>query len=297
MLGNLSKLLIKAPNFFNNNTTQNTFKNVPKFNNNENPNIFNLNNEINKYNYKYNNIYFRERDFWLKNYEPDINFNHNRRLFLNSKKSPLKKLTYNFIHPTISENKKNTRYSNDNINRNMYLLTDNQINNSDKLIIKNNYSIYRISPTNSKNNKINNLKEMISKTEHNDIKNRKSFNISTNSDLISIHLNDEKITDNIKENKKNNRYKFNSEFPSVHKTLKSQEILFQDRIDKKFNSLTLIKPEIKEQLKTKNRSMVGRKDFLKYQQIKKEKLQNPFCESMKIKEENYYANLNNIKEI
>ena len=142
MLGNLSKLLIKAPNFFNNNTTQNTFKNVPKFNNNENPNIFNLNNEINKYNYKYNNIYFRERDFWLKNYEPDINFNHNRRLFLNSKKSPLKKLTYNFIHPTISENKKNTRYSNDNINRNMYLLTDNQINNSDKLIIKNNYSIY-----------------------------------------------------------------------------------------------------------------------------------------------------------
>ena len=290
MLGNLSKLLIKAPNFFNNNTTQNTLKN----NNNENPNIFTLNNEINKYNYKFNNIYFRERDFWFKNYEPDINFNHNRRLLLNSRKFPLKKLANNFIHPTISENKKNTRYSNVNINRNMYLLTDNQINNSDKLIIKNNYSIYSISPTNSKNNKTNNLKEMSSKTEHNNIKNRKSFNINTNLDLISTHLNDEKITDNIKENRKNNRYKFNSEFPSIHKTLKSQEILFQDRLDKKFNSLKLIKPEIKEQLKTKNRSMVGRKDFLKYQQIKKENSQNPFYESMKIKEEYFNANLNKI---
>ena len=43
--------------------------------------------------------------------------------------------------------------------------------------------------------------------------------------------------------------------------------------------------KIKEQLKTKKRSMVGRQDYLKFQKQFNSGFQNPFYESMKIKEE------------
>ena len=46
-----------------------------------------------------------------------------------------------------------------------------------------------------------------------------------------------------------------------------------------------MRPEIKEQLKTKNRFMVGKRDYDKYLNSFRKNLQNPFYESMKVKEE------------
>ena len=75
------------------------------------------------------------------------------------------------------------------------------------------------------------------------------------------------------------------DFPAIYKSIKSQENLFLDGIDRKLNSLKLIRPEIKEQLKTKNRNIVGRKEFLKFQRLKQANFKNPFYESIKMKEE------------
>jgi uncharacterized short protein YbdD (DUF466 family) len=108
-------------------------------------------------------------------------------------------------------------------------------------------------------------------------------NDETNSDFITIKINDEKNNEHNKV--KGKKSKINFEFPYIYKALKSQENLFQDRLDKKFNSLIILKPEVKEQLKTMNRSMVGKKQFLKYLNQTKTMLQNPFYESIKLKEE------------
>ena len=53
-------------------------------------NILSSNKNIKPRKYLINDIYFRERDFWLKNYEPDINFNHNQRFPFSLKNYPLK---------------------------------------------------------------------------------------------------------------------------------------------------------------------------------------------------------------
>ena len=74
-------------------------------------------------------------------------------------------------------------------------------------------------------------------------------------------------------------------FPKDIKTFRSQESLFQDNIDQKLISLILVKPKIKEQLKSINRSMVGQRDYYVYQQSGRFHSPNPFYESMKRKEE------------
>ena len=109
------------------------------------------------------------------------------------------------------------------------------------------------------------------------------LNDEGNSKYISININDEKNSED--SNTKSKKSKISFEFPSIYKALKSQENLFQDRLDRKFNSLKLIRPEIKEQLKTKNRSMVGKNEFLKYLRLNRVNLQNPFYESIKMKED------------
>lgn len=80
MLGNLSKVLIKAPLFFNNKTQtkrKNTLQKIPE------ENIldpFYQINHIKKRGNSLSGIYFKERDFWKKNLKLDINFNNNKRL-------------------------------------------------------------------------------------------------------------------------------------------------------------------------------------------------------------------------
>ena len=288
MLGNLSKILMKAPDFFNNSSLNETNE-FAKSNQKQNINVFHSNKYIKPRKKNFRDIYFREKDFWLKNYEPDINYNHNRRLPFSLKKYKLKKDTKKLELPKNLDN--SGKFNTINVKKSRYFLTDRQNQKKDKSSNNNIFSIYKINSLNTHNNSDN---ELCLKTESNRIANRISFNLDTNntenSDFISININDEKKVIETIDNKKK-RYKFNSEFPLIYKGLKSQENLFQDKLDRKFNSLKLIKPEIKEQLKAKNRNMVGRKDFLRYQSLNRANFPNPFYECIKFKEELKNINL------
>ena len=281
MLGNLSKILIRTPDFFNNSSLS-TIKEYEKSNQRKKFNIFNSNKNIKPRKYRINDIYFRERDFWLKNYEPDINFNHNQRFPFSLKNYPLKRTANRNLNQKNPDIK--TSFNSIDAQREKYFLTDRQLKKRDKSTINNIFSIYKINSLNTDNNIKNDL---WLKTESNTISNRKNYNLGLNdegnSKYISININDEKSNEDT--NSKNKKSRITFEFPSIYKTLKSQENLFQDRLDRKFNSLKTIRPEIKEQIKTKNRSMVGKKEFLKYLRLNRVNLQNPFYESIKMKED------------
>ena len=83
MLGNLSKVLIKAPGFFNNhnniiqNNQKESLQQIPEENMLD-PfyQIIHIKNKENNI----NNYYFKEKDFWKKSLILDMNFNHNKRL-------------------------------------------------------------------------------------------------------------------------------------------------------------------------------------------------------------------------
>ena len=258
MLGNLSKVLFKATGSFNTNEENNNLEYSNKLNEYKTLNSYNSGKDI----INYNCYYFRERDFWKKNFEPEINFNHNKRLSFYLNSSPQRKKTFIIDKNIINLNKKfrfntiskNEKYSN--------LLIDSPANLRKDLT--NNFSSYKqnILASNSRLN-----------TDSNKIIKNK-FKIKNNNIYNYIRINTEP-----NENKKYLK------FPSINNIFKSQEALFQDTVDSKLKSLISVKPEIKEQLKTKYRSMVGKRDFLTYLNYRKKYCQNPFYESMKLKEE------------
>ena len=170
-------------------------------------------------------------------------------------------------------------------NMNKYYFTD-RYNKNNRMSFPNNFNACTINSSDTKNDF---LKDLL-KTESKKLSSRKSFNLNTNdednSNYISININESKINEeNNNNNSKNKKNKFTIDFPAIYKSIKSQENLFLDGIDRKLNSLKLIRPEIKEQLKTKNRNIVGRKEFLKFQRLKQANFKNPFYESIKMKEE------------
>ena len=264
MLGNLSKVLFKAPSFFNN------MENIESLNTPQEEYTISTFNPK-----KENNFYFREKDFWKKNYEPEINFNHNKRLSFYLNTSPKKQKSYRIDKNIINLNK-NTRFNTiSKKNKYSYLLTDSPSNTNINInsYMKNNFSVYK--SNNNIHRKNISTSEKRLKTESNVNSNRiikNRYKILNNNLYSHIKIN-------------NKLYENDTKFPTI---FKSQETLFQDKTDNKFKSLILLKPEIKEQLKTKNRCMVGKRDFLAYLNYRKLNLQNPFYESMKVKE-----NMNN----
>ena len=282
MLGNLSKILIRVPDFFNN-SSPNATKQLDKLNNSENLNIFFSNNRIENRKYRLNKIYFREKDFWLNNYESEMNFNHNRRSSISIRNSPFKSFSNKNIYIKNIETHNSSNTTNKESTK--YFLTDHKHQKIDKPKKWTINNIYRINRLNIENNDIGS--EIRLKSESNQITKRHSLNIETNfngkPNAIDKILNEDK-----KNNSKiniNKKYKIKIEFPSIYKALKSQENLFQDKLDKRLNSLKLLRPEIKEQLREKKRNMVGKNEFLKYLNQSKAKFENPFYESIKLKEE------------
>ena len=261
MLGNLSKILFKAPGLFNNSLEQKEI-----LNNNREGYTLNSFNTININDNKLNSLYFREKDFWKKNYEPEINFNHNKRISFYLIKSPKRHLTINTDSNananTINLNKR--RFNTVNKKKKYpYLLTD--IREKLNLNINNNFSAYKNNNIFHKKNIFENIRLKTEANEDVVIKDR------------YINLFDKKSTF------KNNTIK-SDKISTINNIFKSQEILFQDNVDNKFRSLILVKPEIKEQLKEKNRSMVGKRDYYKYLNYRR-KINNPFYETIKMKEE------------
>ena len=277
MLGNLSKILIRVPDFFNNSSV-NATRQMDKLNNGENQNIFLSNNRIQNRKYRLNKIYFREKDFWLNNFGSEMNFNNNKRSPISIKNYSLKSLSNKNIYLKNIENQNNSNIIKHESSK--YLLTDHERLNNDKTKLRTINNIYKIKGFTEENNDFRN--ELRLKSESNQITKRNSLNINTN--FKGESKNNNKIINN---NKKNNykNYKIKSEFPSIYKALKSQENLFQDKLDRRFNSLKLLRPEIKEQLREKNRNMVGKNEFLRYLNQSRAMFQNPFYESIKLKEE------------
>lgn len=280
MLGNLSKILIRVPDFFNN-SSPNATKQLDKLNNSENLNIFFSNNRIENRKYRLNKIYFREKDFWLNNFGSEMNFNNNKRSPITLKNYSLKSLSNKNIYLKNIETQNNSNIIKHESSK--YLLTDHERLNNDKIKLRTINNIYKIKGFTEENNDFRN--ELRLKSESNQITKRNSLNINTN--FKGESKNNNKIINNDKINnyKKSKNYKIKSEFPSIYKALKSQENLFQDKLDRRFNSLKLLRPEIKEQLREKNRNMVGKNEFLRYLNQSRAMFQNPFYESIKLKEE------------
>ncbi len=277
MLGNLSKILIRVPDFFNN-SSPNATKQLDKLNNSENLNIFFSNNRIENRKYRLNKIYFREKDFWLNNFGSEMNFNNNKRTPITLKNYSLKSLSNKNIYLKNIETQNNSNIIKHESSK--YLLTDHERLNNDKIKLRTINNIYKIKGFTEENNDFRN--ELRLKSESNQITKRNSLNINTN--FKGESKNNNKIINNDKKNNYKN-YKIKSEFPSIYKALKSQENLFQDKLDRRFNSLKLLRPEIKEQLREKNRNMVGKNEFLRYLNQSRAMFQNPFYESIKLKEE------------
>ena len=292
MLGNLSKVLIKAPLFFNNKTQikrKNTLQKIPE------ENIldpFYQINHIKKRGNSLSKIYFKERDFLKNNLKLDINFNNNKRLH---------KYDFHSVEMDLDKEQKeqnllfldnNNSNKNDILNQNrryFNFTSDNPIKTSKGR--NKNVNIYKqIFLLQKDNNNFNDsdisLKsdERMSSflnTENNNIKRDTFFNSYKNK---NINTNEENINiNNSFENANNNKER--NRLSKIPKTFKSQESLFQYNIDKKLISLISVKPQIKEQLESINRSMVGQRDYFIYQKSGRFNSPNPFYESMKKKEE------------
>ena len=280
MLGNLSKVLIKAPKFFNNQR-----KSLPKITEENSLDPFYQIKYIKNKENSINNYYFKEKDFWRKNCKLDINFNHNKRLSYKVNLSPKdNNLEFekeikdnNPDYKDINYFNKKRKYSNLSFNNPIRTIKGNKNLNIYKqifLLNKNNINDIEFSLDTETNKTIDKDKKILY-TSSNRPKKSKTIILKRYNTEENNNLNEDK-----KEFKKQ-EYKFLKNI----KTFKSQESLFQDNIDKKLISLILVKPQIKEQLKSINRSMVGQREYYIYQHSGKFKSPNPFYESMKKKEE------------
>jgi len=293
MLGNLSKVLIKAPLFFNNKTQtkrKNTLQKIPE------ENIldpFYQINHIKKRGNSFSGIYFKERDFWKKNLKLDINFNNNKRLH---------KYDFHSIDMDLDKEK----------NEQNLILLDNNNSNKNDVFNKNRryFNFISDSPmktSKGRNKNVNTYKKIFLFQKDNNNLNDSDISLKSDERMSSFlntennnikrdtltHINSYKNDintneENIKTNKSfenANNNKGRNRFPKIPKTFKSQESLFQDNIDKRLISLISVKPEIKEQYKSINRNMVGQRDYFVYQKSGRFDSTNPFYESINKKEE------------
>ena len=72
-------------------------------------------------------------------------------------------------------------------------------------------------------------------------------------------------------------------FPKIN--IISNEKIYRDTLDKKLTSLSMLTPQVKEQLKTKNRYFTSQKEFYKFNNSYSSTKQNPLTETVKSLEE------------
>ena len=296
MLGNLSKTLIKAPHYFNNNvdTEPTQYSKISK------ENLLDTYSNLRKLKTRNNALrYFKEKDFIKRNLRLDLNYNNNFRkeitphvrtkhcisfeefIFGNSnnnskiitKESFLKANKINTANKMKTTNKSNTAKSFDSKKNSFSVKGDKYQDFLDKnLINKNKIEEYNIQiKTNIDNliRKINdnslNIKQIRNKFDKkgkNRIENLKEY-INRNTVVEApVKL----------------------KFPEIN--IKSNDTLYMEAMDQKINSLSMIKPKIKEQLKSKNRVFVSEKDYYRYNNSYAMYKKNPFYESVKYMEEN-----------
>jgi len=278
MIGNLSKSIVKLPNFFLKTLDEN-YENEKT----ENNLIFKNNNY-----YKRSNI-FREKDYLR--FAPlveNLNFNRNRRHILFSKlNSNRKKIDFNDIVKSEEVYTSNLTSSNNNNNINI----NNNKTNSE--IFKNNNDLTQTVKTekfnyesklipiqqdeidNFNNTVRTNIDNLINKIK--DDSKRTSFRnskISINENNNNNENNENNNNENNENNNETNENKNetfnnnnNNSFPKnafLPFTTKSYDSLFKEMLDEKISSLKLITPKQKKEIFSRNSNFESKSTFDRY---------------------------------
>ena len=288
MFGNLSKTLIKAPHYFNHNVDieTNKYSRLTKENLLDTySNLRNLNTRNDNYRY------FKERDFVRKNLKLDLNYNNNLRKEITPQVRTKPCISFEeFMYgPNLVSNSNTRNFTKKSLYKTNKSYTTNKTFKSN--LTKSVDSKYK--PNTTKKEKFQNFlnKNLITKDSIEEFNGELKSNIDNLIDKINLNsLNfnehDKKFEKNRIENLKDfiNRYNvveppIKLKFPEVY--VQTQENLYRDAMDKKLNSLSLVSPKIKEQLKTKNRVFASERDFYRYSNSYAMYQKNPFYESVK----------------
>ena len=293
MFGNLSKSLIKAPHYFNNiiDTEPNQLSKISR------NNLLDTYSNIRKLNSRNSNYrYFKERDFLKKNLILDLNYNNNFR----KEVTPHVRTKYciSFEEFIFGNSNINTNNNTKNITKqSLYKTNISNRENDTKRTYLNKSVESKLSPI-STNNKFKKFLEekLISKDSVEEFNDQVKNNINNlidkiNQNTLKLNSFETKFGKNRIENLKAyiNRNTvveapIKLKFPDIE--VKSQDTLYRETMDKKMDSLSMISPKIKEQLKSKNRVFASEKDFYRYKNSYSMYKQNPFYESVKYIEEN-----------
>ena len=296
MFGNLSKSLIKAPHYFNNivDMEQNQLSKISR------NNLLDTYSNIKKVNSRSSNYrYFKERDFLKKNLILDLNYNNNFR----KEVAPQVRTNHciSFEEFIFGNSNINTNNNTKNITKQSLYKTNISNRENDTKRSHLNKSVEpKISPISTNKQFKNFLEEkLISKDSIEEFNDQVKINIDNlidriNQNTLKLNSFDNKFgkngknrIDNLKEYINRNTVvepPVKLKFPDMD--VKSQDTLYRETMDKKMNSLSMISPKIKEQLKSKNRVFASGKDFYRYNNSYSMYKQNPFYESVKYIEDN-----------
>lgn len=299
MFGNLSKSLIKAPNYFNANVDSepNQYSKIAQ------ESLLDTYSNLRNINSRYpSSRYFRERDFIKKNLKLDLNYNNNARKEINpkvrtkhlmsfeefmfgdllsrnnqnnmTKRSLDKTINSNISNNTSRTNKSNfTKSVNSKMTQNSPKKTDylNYIEKS--LIPQETIKEFNGEVNDNVNNLIDrinknslNFKEFENKFEKNDLNGKSRI------EKLREYINKDTVVE----------APVKLKFPQIY--IKSQDTLYREAMDDKINSLTILNPKIKEQLKTKKRTFASEKEFYRYNNSYYMNQRNPFNETIKYME-------------
>ena len=280
MLGNLSQTIVKVPKFFNL-LTKLSSEEFTKTRYREPP-LLDTFSQLKRINSNINKRYFKFSDHFKEDsLYKDLNFNNNKKYLSPVTKLPIR--TFQFI--LFSENDKNSIKLKRN-NSQAQMIPKANINsiNSNNIIIKDNSK-----KTINTNNNINIENKRYDNINENQIGNNNNENNDNknNDDNNNIEENDEekkikkymqklryKKPNNIKELKEfldinyiEKRKNILPKIKRLHMSI-SQDDLFKKTIDKKIESFTTIRPEIKNSIFKRKKNFILQKDYDLFQKIK-----------------------------
>ena len=294
MLGNLSKTLIKAPHYFNNNSDIES-KNFSKISKEVLLDTYSNIRRLNSRNDNYR--YFKERDFVKKHLKLDLNYNNNFRKEITPKVRTRPCVSFEeFIY---GNSNVVTRHNTRNVTKKSLYETNKSNLITDKTFKSNLTKSFdsKIVPNTTKRDKFNHFfdNKLISKDSIEEFNVQIKSNINNLIDKLNNNsLNLSGLGTKFEKNRIENLKEFINrntvveppiklKFPEMN--VQTQDNLYRDVLDKKLNSLSMVSPKIKEQLKSKNRVFASERDFYRYNNSYAMYQNNPFYESIKLIEE------------
>lgn len=287
MLGNLSQTIVKVPYYFHllSKLSSHEFSKTRY----REPPLLDTFSQLKKINSGLNKRYFRLNDHFKENAPyKDLNYNNNKRFIAPVFKLP-KRTFQSFLYSDYDDYERNIKK-----NKSQVQINNNSLNCSGEILINTNKDI------NIMNNRYNNnlnaeekkiileskKDENINECNKNEEKNYDPKNINDNNNKKEGEENEEKeikkYLDKLKDKKPKNlkelkefldiRYmeeKKENKLPKIrcYNRSISQVDLYKKAIDKKIESLTMVKPEIKNSIYKRKKNMVLKRDYNLIQKI------------------------------